>query len=117
MPHAGNRIGGKGRSIIHAAGVRPFRRGYAGDIIRAEGALCGWRISSGGLGLGLSRRGGALEFVAEVLKVFLADLQLEYFFDHRREVCQRADCSQSQLTKRLFGSMLRRIAGLSLPAG
>jgi hypothetical protein len=24
--------------------------------------------------------------VAEVLKVFLADLQLEYFFDHRREV-------------------------------
>ena len=35
-----------------------------------------------------------MEFVAEVLKVFLADLQLEYFFDHRREVCQRADCSQ-----------------------
>ena len=53
-----------------------------------------WRIWFGGLGLGLSRRGGALEFVAEVLKVFLADLQLQYFFDHRREVCQRADRSQ-----------------------
>ena len=42
----------------------------------------------------LSRRSGTLEFVAEVLKVFLADLQLQYFFDHRREVCQRADRSQ-----------------------
>jgi hypothetical protein len=44
-------------------------------------------------------------------------VQLQYFFDHRREVCQRADCSQSHLTKRLFGSMLRRLAGLPLPAG
>ena len=44
--------------------------------------------------MGLSCRGGMLEFVAEVLKVFLADLQLQYFFDHRREVRQRADRSQ-----------------------
>ena len=58
-----------------------------------------------------------MEFVTKVLKVFLADVQLQYFFDHRREVCQRADCSQSHLTKRLFGSMLRRLAGLPLPAG
>ena len=42
----------------------------------------------------LSRRIGTLEFVAEVLKVVPADLQLLYFFDHRREVCQRADRSQ-----------------------
>jgi hypothetical protein len=43
---------------------------------------------------GLSRQSGALEFVAEVLKVFLSDLQLQDFFDHGREVCQRADRSQ-----------------------
>src|SRR5450432_1608881 len=54
----------------------------------------GWRISFGGLGLGLSCRGGALELMTEVVKVFLADVQLQYFFDHRREVCQRADRSQ-----------------------
>ena len=42
----------------------------------------------------LPRRSGTLEFVAQVLKILLADLQLQYFFDHRREVCQRADCSQ-----------------------
>jgi hypothetical protein len=42
----------------------------------------------------LARRSGTLEFVTEVLKVFRADLQLQYFFDHRREVCQRADRSQ-----------------------
>jgi len=35
-----------------------------------------------------------LEFIAEVLKVFLTDLQLQHFFDHRRKVCQRADGSQ-----------------------
>jgi hypothetical protein len=39
-----------------------------------------------------------LEFVAKVLKVFLPNLQLQYFFDHRREVCQRADCSQGRGT-------------------
>ena len=42
----------------------------------------------------LSCRRGALEFEAEVLKVFLADLQLQHFFNHGREVCQRADRSQ-----------------------
>jgi len=54
----------------------------------------GWGISIGGMGSVLSHRSGTLEFVAEVLNVFLADLQLQYFFDHRREVCQRADRSQ-----------------------
>jgi hypothetical protein len=32
--------------------------------------------------------------MTEVLKVFLADLQLQYFFNHWREVRQRADRSQ-----------------------
>ena len=53
---------------MHAAGVRPFRRGYTA-ISSAPKARC-----VGGVGSGLSRRGGTLEFVAEVLKVFLADL-------------------------------------------
>ena len=56
--------------------------------------MCGGDFQFGGRGELLSRRSGTLEFVAEVLKVFLADLQLQYFFDHRREVCQRADRSQ-----------------------
>jgi hypothetical protein len=47
-----------------------------------------------GMGSGLSRRSGTLEFVAEALKVFLADGQLQHFFDYRRKVRQRADCSQ-----------------------
>jgi hypothetical protein len=72
--------------------------GGTGDIIRAEGALCGLGISSGGIGIGLSRRSDTLEFMAEVLKVFRADLQLQYFFDHRREVCQGADRSQRRGT-------------------
>jgi hypothetical protein len=38
--------------------------------------------------------GGTLEFVAEVLKVFRADLRLQHFFDHLREVSQRADRTQ-----------------------
>ena len=42
----------------------------------------------------LSHRSGTSEFVAEVLKVFLTDLQLQYFFDHGHEVCQRTDRSQ-----------------------
>ena len=46
----------------------------------------------------LSCRSGALEFVAEVLKVFLPNLQLLDFFDHRREVSQRADRSQRRGT-------------------
>src|SRR5260370_32482738 len=74
------------RAIVSMSGGR-------GDIIRAGGALRGAEISRG-KGEMLSRRGGTLEFVAEVLKVLLADLQLQYFFDHRREVCQRADRSQ-----------------------
>jgi len=42
----------------------------------------------------LPHQSGTLEFLAEVLRVFLADLQLQYFLDHWREVCQRADRSQ-----------------------
>ena len=57
------------------------------DIIRAEGAFCGVRGVKGGL----SRWRGTPEFVAEVLEVFRGDLELLYFFDHRREVGQRAD--------------------------
>ena len=84
------------RNKIEIGGGRhhPRRRRAAfwarvrGDIIRAGGALCGVGGFRAGDGIGLSRRSGTLEFVAEVLKVFLADLQLQYFFDHRREVCQ-----------------------------
>ena len=56
----------------------PKARWAGGDFVRGRSEL-------------LSGRGSTLESVAEVLKVFLSDLQLQYFFDHRREVCQRAD--------------------------
>ena len=53
-------------------------------ISSAPEARCVWRrFQFGGWGELLSRRSGTLEFVAEVLKVFLTDLQLQYFFDHR----------------------------------
>jgi hypothetical protein len=41
------------------------------------------------MGSGLSLLSNALEFLAEVLKVFPADLQFQHFFDRRREVSQR----------------------------
>src|SRR3954462_15963225 len=63
-------------------------------ISSAPKARCGVADFVWGSGLGLSCRGGALEFVAEVLKVFVADLHLQYFFVHRREVCQRQGLSQ-----------------------
>src|ERR1700683_396561 len=53
-----------------------------------------WEELSFGEGELLSCRSGALEFVAEVLKVFLADLQLEHFFDDRQEVRQRTNDSE-----------------------
>ncbi len=59
----------------------PKARWAGGDFVRGRSEL-------------LSGRGSTLESVAEVLKVFLSDLQLRYFFDHRREVCQRADLSR-----------------------
>ena len=59
----------------------PEARYVGGGLVRGRGEL-------------LACRSSALEFVAEVLKVFLADLQLEHFFDHGHEVCQRADRSQ-----------------------
>jgi len=58
------------------------------DIIRAEGAL---GVVFAGRETGLSCGRTALEFIAEVLKVFLANLQLQNFFDHRQEVRQRAN--------------------------
>jgi hypothetical protein len=61
--------------------------GGEGDIIRAGGALRGTEIRRGNSGR-LSCRGSTLEFVTEVLKVFLTDLQLLHLFDHRNEVCQ-----------------------------
>lgn len=73
--------------IIHAAGVRPFRRMYAAISSAPKARYVGGDFVRG-VGLELSRRSSTLEFVAEVLEVFLADLQLQYFFDHRREVCQ-----------------------------
>ena len=65
-----------------------------GDIIRAGGALRGVGDFVYRMGWRLSCRGAALEFVAEVLKVFPADLQLQHFFDHQCEVGQPADRSQ-----------------------
>jgi hypothetical protein len=58
------------------------------DIIRAEGALGSWfvkerrRLSSGS---------GTLKFIAEMPEVLRPDLELQNFFDHRREVSQRPD--------------------------
>ena len=46
----------------------------------------------------LSCRASTLELVAEVLKVFLTDLQLQDLFDHRNEVCQRTDRTQRRGT-------------------
>ena len=69
--------------------------GRHGDIIRAGGALCGGReIRPGGRRELLLCRASTLESVAEVLKVFLTDLQLLHLFDHRNEVCQRPDHTQ-----------------------
>lgn len=36
--------------------------------------------------------------MAEVLKIFLTDLQLQDLFDHRNEVCQRTDRTQRRRT-------------------
>src|SRR5665213_4064406 len=60
------------------------------DIIRADrrvSLLEVWREE-------LLGGGDALEFVAEVLKVFRADFQLQNFVDHRREVRQRTNDSE-----------------------
>ena len=55
------------------------------DIIRAEGAfrIVVWRVKPK-----LSCRIGLLEFVAEVPEVFRADVEVQNFLDHRREVRQ-----------------------------
>jgi len=85
VARTGNRIWSGGSILIHAEGVRG-RIGFGdGDFIRAEGALQG-RASSfrGWIERGiLLCQGGTLEFVAEVVKVFRADLHLQDFFDHR----------------------------------
>ncbi len=56
------------------------------DIIRTEGAFGSWFVEGETELLGGS---GTLEFVAQVPKVFRADLELQHFIDHRREVRQR----------------------------
>ena len=85
LPAPETGFGSGGSIIIHAEGVRG-RIGFGdGDFIRAEGALQG-RASSfrGWIERGiLLCQGGTLEFVAEVVKVFRADLHLQDFFDHR----------------------------------
>src|ERR1019366_213890 len=81
VTHPGNRIGSPASSSTPQAcgrfgeGTRRYhprrrRAAWVGDFVR-------------GMWIGLSCRGGTLEFVAEVLKVFRADLQLQHFFDHR----------------------------------
>src|ERR1019366_5145940 len=77
---------GNPRASTRAAGVQPFRREDVA-ISSAPKARCGVGVFDSGMRPELSLLSGALEFVAEVLKVFLADLQLQHFFDHRREVC------------------------------
>ena len=64
---------------IHAAGVSSclFLWEHS-DFIRAEGASYGAGFCSGMEGL-LSCRSGALELVAEVAEVVLANLHLEHF--------------------------------------
>ena len=57
------------------------------DIIRAERRVGVVLIRE--VGTELSCGSGALEFVAEVLEVFRADLELQHLFDHRREVRER----------------------------
>jgi hypothetical protein len=47
-------------------------------------------------------QGGTLEFVAEVVKVFRADLHLQDFFDHRHEVGQGTDCTQGRHAPRPY---------------
>ena len=55
------------------------------DVIRAAGARRGLAFRKR---RDLSCLSGPAEFAAEMLKVFLADLQLQDFLDHRGEVCQ-----------------------------
>jgi len=88
LPTPGTGFGSGASIIIHAVGVRG-RIGFGdGDFIRAEGASHGGLVPGRMERGALLRQGGALEFAAEVVKVFRADLHLQDFFDHRREVGQ-----------------------------
>ena len=87
MTHTWNRIGTGGRHH-HPRRRRANKCWGQGDIIRAAGALCGGTVIRSGKGERLSCRASTLEFVAEVLKVFVTDLPLLHLFDHRSEVCQ-----------------------------
>ena len=84
LPTPGTGFGSGAGIIMHAVGVRG-RIGFGdGDFIRAEGASQGGGLVPGRMeGGALLRQGGTLEFVAEVMKVFRADLHLQDFFDHR----------------------------------
>jgi hypothetical protein len=80
VTHPGNTIENPASSSTPQACGR-FGEGTRRYHPRRRRRCVGWRISFGDWGL--SCRGGTFEFIAEVLKVFLADLQLQYFFDHR----------------------------------
>jgi len=94
---AGNRIWDRGRHHHprrRRAGADWFGNG---NFIRAEGASQAGGLVPGRMERGtLLRQGSALKFVAEVAKVFRADLHLQDFFDHRREVGQGTDCTQGR---------------------
>ena len=65
------------KQVLGAGRYHPRRRRAVwGTVIRS------------GKGERLSCRASTLEFVAEVLKVFVTDLPLLHLFDHRSEVCQ-----------------------------
>ncbi len=90
MPGTGLEAGAS--IVIHAAGARLVVEMWVGlDIIRAAGAL---RSLSFEEEMELSCGSGAVEFVAKMLKVFPANLQLKNFLDHRREVRQGTDDSE-----------------------
>ena len=73
--------------IVNAEGVFAGRCGCPGDIIHVEDVRFGFPLSAE------ARRGEWLpswrdvfEFVAEIVEVFLADVQGQYFFYHGQEI-------------------------------
>jgi hypothetical protein len=68
--------------------------------------VIGMRLGRGRLLL--SFRSGALESLTEVLKVLLADLQVQHLFDHRQEVGQGADRAERRSSGRPYDAARRR---------
>ena len=81
---------------------RRRREGFFGNEVsiaissapKARRVMVGISLRGIADGAALSFRRSAVESIAEMLKVFLANVQLQDFFDHRQEVCQRADRTQ-----------------------